>query len=108
MPNFSRYLAIRAKLNKLSAKHQLTFKDEELLDFVAVAALKDQKLKVGDLIHVSELGSQASVHGRLSDLIERGFLHKEIAGGDSRAKFISLGSKGKTRAKEISRILETI
>jgi len=109
MTNFSKYIDFRSHLNKINAKYQLDPKEEQMLDFISAIIQAGKELKVGDLILEKQLGSLATIHARLSEMVQKGFIAKQYnQKRDSRAKYLTLGRRGKTRAKEISRLMAAI
>jgi len=46
--------------------------EEQLLNKITVAATQGEKLLVGDLICLSKIGSQATLHGRIKNLVVMG------------------------------------
>jgi DNA-binding MarR family transcriptional regulator len=79
--------------------------EERLLDKIILGFHAQQSLLVGDLISLSELGSQATLHGRLKNLSAMGYI-KMAANEDGRKKEVVPTKIAIKRYEEISKCLE--
>jgi DNA-binding MarR family transcriptional regulator len=79
--------------------------EESLLDRIVLSFHAKQAILVGDLISISELGSQATLHGRLKNLSAMGYI-KMAANEDGRKKEVVPTKIALKRYEEISKCLE--
>jgi DNA-binding MarR family transcriptional regulator len=79
--------------------------EEDLLDKIVLASYAKKVILVGDLISLSELGSQATLHGRLKNLSAMGYI-KMAANVDGRKKEVVPTKMAFKRYEEISKCLE--
>jgi DNA-binding MarR family transcriptional regulator len=79
--------------------------EESLLDSVVLSFHAKKAILVGDLISISDLGSQATLHGRLKNLSAMGYI-KMTANEDGRKKEVVPTKIALKRYEEISKCLE--
>ena len=79
--------------------------EEGLLDKIILSFHAKQSFLVGDLISMADLGSQATLHGRLKNLSAMGFI-KMAANEDGRKKEVVPSKAAIKRYEEISKCLE--
>jgi DNA-binding MarR family transcriptional regulator len=79
--------------------------EESLLDRIVLSFHAKQAILVGDLISISELGSQATLHGRLKSISAMGYI-KMAANEDGRKKEVVPTKIALKRYEEISKCLE--
>ncbi len=79
--------------------------EESLLDKVILSFHAQQPILVGDLIAMSELGSQATLHGRLKNLSALGYIQM-AANADGRKKEVIPSKMALKRYEELSKCLE--
>ena len=79
--------------------------EKSLLDKIGTAAQAQQVVLVGDLISLSELGSQATLHGRLKNLAAMGYV-KMASNDDGRKKEVLPTKMALKRYEELSKCLE--
>jgi DNA-binding MarR family transcriptional regulator len=79
--------------------------EEDLLDKIVLASYAKKVILVGDLISLSELGSQATLHGRLKNLSAMGYI-KMATNVDGRKKEVVPTKMAFKRYEEISKCLE--
>ena len=79
--------------------------EESLLDKIILSFHENQSILVGDLISLSELGSQATLHGRLKNLSALGYI-KMAANQDGRKKEVVPSKMALKRYEELSKCLE--
>ena len=102
---YLRFLNLIDALDRINPGKKLDSIEESLLDKVVSAAQVRQSILVGDLISLSELGSQATLHGRLKNLSAMGYI-KMAGNSDGRKKEILPTKQALKRYEEISRCLE--
>lgn len=79
--------------------------EESLLDKVILSFHAQQPILVGDLIAMSELGSQATLHGRLKNLSVLGYIQM-ASNSDGRKKEVVPSKMALKRYEELSKCLE--
>lgn len=102
---YLRFLNLIDTLDRINPGKKLDAIEKSLLDRVVSAAHAKQAILVGDLISLSELGSQATLHGRLKNLTAMGYI-KMISNDDGRKKEVLPTKLALKRYEDISKCLE--
>ena len=102
---YIRFLNLIDALDRMNPGKKLDCTEESLLDKIVKAAFEKQPVLVGDLISLSNLGSQATLHGRLKNLSAMGYI-KMVANEDGRKKEVLPTKLAIKRYEEISKCLE--
>lgn len=102
---YIRFLNLIDVLDRINPSKKLDCIEERLLDKITLGFHAKQSLLVGDLISLSELGSQATLHGRLKNLSAMGYI-KMAANEDGRKKEVVPTKVAIKRYEEISKCLE--
>ena len=92
-------------LDRINPGKKLDSTEESLLNKIVLASFANQAVLVGDLISLSNLGSQATLHGRLKNLSAMGYI-KLAANEDGRKKQVLPTKAALKRYEEISKCLE--
>ena len=83
--SYLRFLNLIDAIDRMNPGKKLDCTEEDLLDKIVLASYAKKVILVGDLISLSELGSQATLHGRLKNLSAMGYI-KMAANVDGRKK----------------------
>lgn len=102
---YLRFLNLIDALDRINPGKKLDSIEEGLLDKVVAHAHLKETVLVGDLISLSELGSQATLHGRLKNLSAMGYI-KMGSNEDGRKKQVLPTKLALKRYEEISKCLE--
>jgi len=102
---YIRFLNLIDALDRMNPGKQLDSIEESLLDNILLSFHAKQPILVGDLISMANLGSQATLHGRLKNLSAMGYI-KMIANEDGRKKEVVPTKVAIKRYEEISKCLE--
>jgi len=102
---YIRFLNLINALDRMNPGKKLDSTEESLLDRIVLSFHTKQAILVGDLISISELGSQATLHGRLKNLSAMGYI-KMAANEDGRKKEVVPTKIALKRYEEISKCLE--
>ncbi len=102
---YIRFLNLVNALDRMNPGKKLDSTEESLLDKIVLSFHAKQAILVGDLISTSELGSQATLHGRLKNLSAMGYI-KMAANEDGRKKEVVPTKVALKRYEEISKCLE--
>ena len=102
---YLRFLNLIDALDRINPGKKLDCIEEGLLDKVVAHAHLKEAVLVGDLISLSELGSQATLHGRLKNLSAMGYI-KMGSNEDGRKKQVLPTKLALKRYEEISKCLE--
>ena len=102
---YIKFLNLLDVLDRINPGKKLDCIEESLLDKVVSCAHAKQAILVGDLISISDLGSQATLHGRLKNLSALGYI-KMAANADGRKKEVLPTKIALKRYEEISKCLE--
>ena len=102
---YLRFLNLIDTLDRINPGKKLDALEKSLLDTIVHAAHVKQSILVGDLISLSELGSQATLHGRLKNLTAMGYI-KMVSNDDGRKKEVLPTKVALKRYDDISKCLE--
>ena len=102
---YIRFLNLINALDRMNPGKKLDSTEESLLDRIVLSFHAKQAILVGDIISISELGSQATLHGRLKNLSALGYI-KMAANEDGRKKEVVPTKIALKRYEEISKCLE--
>lgn len=97
------YLTILEKSNK---EFDLDGVDVLLLNFIAKADDKKQTLNVKDLLLLKEIASQATIHGRLKQLVAKKLIVLNEDKVDGRVKEVMLTKLAYKRYELLSKAIE--
>ena len=103
--SYLRFLNLIDALDRINPGKKLDAIEENLLDKIVNCAHSKIPLLVGDLISLSDLGSQATLHGRLKNLSAMGYI-KMASNADGRKKEVVPTKLALKRYEEISKCLE--
>ena len=104
-PAYIRFLNYLEAIERVDVK-RLNAIEEQLLDYIALAYVQERELLVGDLIALSQFGSQATLHGRLKNLVAMGYVRLVENKTDGRKKQVIPTSKADKRYEKLSSYLE--
>jgi hypothetical protein len=104
-PSYIRFLNLIDALDRINPGKKLDCIEESLLDKIVNSAHLKESVLVGDLISLSEFGSQATLHGRLKNLSAMGYI-KMASNTDGRKKEVLPTKLAIKRYEEISKCLE--
>ena len=104
-PAYIRFLNYLEAIERVDVK-RLNAIEEQLLDYIALAYVQDRELLVGDLIALSQFGSQATLHGRLKNLVAMGYVKLVENKADGRKKQVIPTSKADKHYEKLSSYLE--
>ena len=77
-----------------------------LLDHIALALSQNNDLFVKDLICLSEIGSLATLHNRIKNLVVRGYIRLVADDQDNRKKHVVLTAKARKYYENLSRLID--
>jgi hypothetical protein len=104
-PSYIKFLNLIDAIDRINPGKKLDGTEESLLDKIVSCAHAKQTILVGDLISISDLGSQATLHGRLKNLSALGYI-KMAANADGRKKEVLPTKMALKRYEDISKCLE--
>jgi DNA-binding MarR family transcriptional regulator len=102
---YIRFLNLIDVLDRINPGRKLDNTEESLLNKIVLSAHQEHIVLVGDLISLTELGSQATLHGRLKNLRALGFIDM-VADEDGRKKHVVPTKLAMKRFEEMSKCLE--
>ena len=104
-PSYIRFLNLIETLDRINPGKKLDYIEESLLDKIVTCSHSKESVLVGDLILLAELGSQATLHGRVKNLSAMGYI-KMASNTDGRKKEVLPTKLAIKRYEEISKCLE--
>ena len=102
---YLRFLNLLDAIDRINPGKKLDSIEESLLNKIVLASVAKQSVLVGDLISLSNLGSQATLHGRVKNLNAMGYI-KMAANEDGRKKEVLPTKLALKRYEAISKCLE--
>ena len=102
---YIKFLNLIDAIDRINPGKKLDCIEESLLNKIVSCAQAKQAILVGDLISLADLGSQATLHGRLKNLNALGYI-KMAANADGRKKEVLPTKLALKRYEEISKCLE--
>jgi len=103
--SYIRFLNLLDILDRIKPGKRLDSIEEGLLDKIVLSFHGKQSILVGGLISIAELGSQATLHGRLKNLSAMGYI-KMAVNEDGRKKEVVPTKIAIKRYEEMSKCLE--
>ncbi|WP_114639508.1 hypothetical protein [Polynucleobacter necessarius] len=102
---YLRFLNLLDALDRMNPGKKPDEIEKGLLDKIVTYAHAQKLILVGNLISMSQLGSQATLHGRLKNLVAMGYIQM-VENIDGRKKEVLPTKLAIKRYEEISRCLE--
>ena len=103
---YIRFLNFVDGLDRINPGQKLDSTEEQLLNRITVANSQGKELFVGDLICLTELGSQATLHGRIKNLVAMGYVKLNEDKADGRKRFVIPTAKAVKHYEHLSACLE--
>ena len=103
---YIRFLNYLDSLDRINSGKKLDSTEEQLLNRITLANSQGKDLLVGDLISLSELGSQATLHGRIKNLVAMGYVQLIEDKNDARKKAVIPTVKARKYYDTLSTCLE--
>jgi DNA-binding MarR family transcriptional regulator len=103
---YIRFLNYLDSLNRINSGKKLDSIEEQLLNRITLANSQGKDLLVGDLISLGKLGSQATLHGRIKNLVAMGYVRLNEDKADGRKKFVIPTAKALKHYEHLSTCLE--
>ena len=102
---YARFLNALDSLDRISPSKKLDSIEEQLLNHIYLASVNGEKLLVGDVILLEQFGSQATLHGRLKNLVGKGFIQLHGDKADGRRKSVQITNKAEKHYQQLSECL---
>ena len=100
--SYSRFLNALDSLDRMSPGSSLDSLEEKILDHIYLVSVNGQKILVGDIILLKQFGSQATLHGRLKNLVGKGFIELQGEKDDARRKSVHITAKAEKHYQQLS------
>ena len=91
---YLRFVRLMESMDGYTNSSELDYVEKKLLEFIAVHESSGKPLLVGDVIYLNSIGSPATLHRRLANLKNLGFI-RFGDDPDGRKKYIELTPKAK-------------
>jgi hypothetical protein len=102
---YARFLNALDSLDRIGPSKKLDVVEEHILNYIYLASVKGERLVVGDVILLEQFGSQATLHGRLKNLVGKGYIKLIGDKGDGRRKSVHITSKAEKHYQQLSECL---
>lgn len=99
---YARFLNALDSLDRISPSKKLDAIEEQLLNHIYLESVNGEKLLVGDVILLAQFGSQATLHGRLKNLVGKGYIQLLEDKGDGRRKSLQITIKTEKHYQQLS------
>jgi len=99
---YARFLNLMDSLDHISPSKKLDAIEEQILNYIYLAAVNGDRPLVGDVILLSQFGSQATLHGRLKSLVGKGYIQLLVDKGDGRRKSVHITAKAEKHYQQLS------
>lgn len=86
--SYVRFLNALDAMAHINPRASLDATEIQLLEYVLKAQHRNQEVLVGDLLKLTQLGSQATLHGRIKSLVVNGYATLRIDKVDGRRKHV--------------------
>ena len=103
---YARFLNALDSLDRISPSKKLDAIEEQLLNHIYLESVNGEKLLVGDVILLAQFGSQATLHGRLKNLVAMGYVQLIEDKNDARKKEVMPTVKARKYYDTLSTCLE--
>jgi len=100
------FLNLLDELEQVNPGKKLDPTEEQLLNHVTLANSKGKSILVGDLSSLSKFGSKTSLHGRIQNLVAKGYIKLNQDRADGRRKFVIPTAKAVKHYEYLSACLE--
>jgi len=100
-----RFLQSLDSLDRMGLDRKLDATEGRLLDQIALDCADGRELLVGDLLKLHEVGSQATLHGRIKNLATLGYIKLVEVRGDKRKKLVVPTAKSSKRYEILSSLM---
>jgi DNA-binding MarR family transcriptional regulator len=103
---YIRFLNCLDSLDRMNPSKKLDSTEEQLLNQITLAASQGKELLVGDLISMCEFGSQATLHGRIKNLVVMGYVKLNEDKIDGRKRLVTPTAKALKHYEHLSTCLQ--
>ncbi len=104
--SYIRFLNALDGLDRINPGRALDSLEEQMLNQICLKFFQGKELLVGDLIQLSQFGSQATLHGRLKNLVAMGYAQLSQDKADGRKKMVLPSTKARKYYEKLSACLE--
>ena len=107
--NHSSYIRFLNTVNAMDATRsgkKLDAIEEQLLDKIMLSFSQETEVLVGDLLVLSQIGSQATLHGRVKNLVTMGYIKLTVDAIDNRKKQVIPTKLALKHYEKLSKLLE--
>ncbi len=99
---YARFLNALDSLDRMKPGGQLDSLEQQILDYVYRASVNQKQLLVGDVIHLEQFGSQATLLARLKNLVGKGYIELLENRIDGRRKSLQITKKAELYYRYLS------
>lgn len=92
-PLYLKFLQHSAELSQPNPQHPIDHAAKALLDIIACCFFHEP-LTVGEAMSLTEIGSPATVHRKIDELLDAKLVEHRFIGGNRRTKYLSLTPLG--------------
>jgi DNA-binding MarR family transcriptional regulator len=87
---------------------QLDITSKLILDEIAIGVAKDKLMTVSEVMGLKGLGSPATLHRKLTILLEANLVHPVFQGNNRRTKYMALTKDGEMYFTRLSKAMQSV
>ena len=105
-PSYLRFIQLVESIGFMKLSPELDDIETRLLNKISIDVLAGKQVLVGEMLALSQLGSQATIHNRIKSLTANGYLSVKLDKEDARRKYLVPTGLAKKRFEILSKALE--
>ena len=102
------FLNFFKSLEPSSQIEQLDVTSKLILDEIAIGVAKDKLMTVSEVMGLKGLGSPATLHRKLTILLEANLVHPVFQGNNRRTKYMALTKDGEMYFTRLSKAMQSV
>jgi SOS-response transcriptional repressor LexA len=103
--SYIKFLSDFQKIESANTSKGLDLVGESLLGYIAVHFAKGLTLTVTECMRISTVASPATIHRKISDLIEQGWIESVYEGENRRTKYLAPTAKAVKYFEKVSKLV---
>jgi SOS-response transcriptional repressor LexA len=103
--SYIKFLSALHDLEHESAERGLDLEGEKLLGYISVQYAKGLTLTVTECMRIKNVASPATIHRKISDLLEKGWIETVFDGENRRTKYLAPTSKAIKHYERVSKLM---
>jgi DNA-binding transcriptional ArsR family regulator len=105
MNSYLNFLKLSEIINSKFSGMEIDSTAVKLLEMIAVSYSSEKALNVTEAMHLSSIGSQATLHRKINDLREHGLISLVHEGKNRRTKYLVPSAKANKHFDQLSKVM---